>query len=436
MEKSNICENLSDVLMTSRIEEWAWEELSDSAPGSTSYGKAIRLKYPLKAKKLEKAIQQVINENDAYRMVFNEKEGKLYATVLPECEFHLPVINVPGKTKEEKMAFVTKDCESRIDSKYDIANCCYQFVLYKLGMMDYVLLAAMTHLITDGNAFALTFFNIIGYYLRDKPMFAPKGSFVDYIEDEKKFLLSETCNKQKAHWDEVMKGYKSTPAAVLGTQAYDKEKSGVYFDVPKSNIPLMATKYESNVFSFLLAAFHLALYSINGTPDSLIKYADANRNEKYKFTLGFLSLFVPNRAVMDKNMKVSELIAIITESSRRDYVYKRTGSLYSDTCNIYSYITTSKEVEDDGSLKTGPVNSSMIELLNFKNGRDSKLLILVINDMPDSYAMELTGSSRIYGQDYIESFYKEFLRIVDVLKTGEDMLIRDILGLEDEIEEI
>ena len=56
--------------------------------------------------------------------------------------------------------------------------------------------------------------------------------------------------------------------------------------------------------------------------------------------------------------------------------------------------------------------------------------------MPDYYAMELTGSSRVYGQDYIESFYKEFLRIVDVLKTGEDMLIRDVLGLEDEIEEI
>lgn len=429
-----------DMIVPERLASWARIESGDTAPGATCWGKAIRIKFPIDAKKLEKSIQKLIDDFDIYRTVFKEIDGNFYAKTLTSLDFKLTVITPKGKTKEDKMKFVIEDCQKRIDSKFSIDESCSQFVLYKLGLMDNVIFIAMTHLITDGYSLSLTFYNVLSYYMQNKPMYDmnDQGSFKDYMAEEIEYLNSSTWEKDIPYWEEVLSGYVPKKVNPHGILKYEKEKSGDYIDVSKKNIPQVAQKYKTSVFNLLLTAFHLAICSLNGTSDSLIKYADSNRSRKYKYTLGFLALLIPNRARIDRNMHISELISNLSAQSQKDYIHRKAGSyFYGNTDYILSYLPNRVEARYDKSSFENTASAIDLQLLDFKCGRDmGSIFAIVVNDMPDKFIMEFIGSSKIYGMDYMDKFKQEYIRIIQQIGSGEDMLISDLLELEDEIEEI
>lgn len=70
------------------------------------------------------------------------------------------------------------------------------------------------------------------------------------------------------------------------------------------------------------------------------------------------------------------------------------------------------------------------------NGRDSSLFVAVINEMPDKYIMELSGGSRIYGQEYINKFCKNLLIYIEELWPNVDLFVDKIIVFEDIVEKI
>ena len=63
---------------------------------------ALRIKGKLDFCRLEKAIQKVIDENDALRFVFHvEENGEVYQQVLDKYQYTLDVRNAEGSTAEE-----------------------------------------------------------------------------------------------------------------------------------------------------------------------------------------------------------------------------------------------------------------------------------------------------------------------------------------------
>ncbi len=429
----------NNILVSDRIGIWEVAENSETSPGTTSFGSAIRLKFSIDTLKLEESIKKLIRDYDVFRMVFKKTEDKLYVDVFDEIEFKLPVIEFEGD-EEEKINLVYEDCQKRFDSRYNIfePGGCSKFALYKIGESDNVLFVSMTHVVTDGTTLALTVYNIISYYLRDQPIGKIESSFLDCLKEENEYLSSELYQKQEKYWKEVMKGFTKSEIIPIGKAEYSKEKSGCYFEITKKGIPEIADKYKSSIFNILLLAYHLTFYSVNDSNDNLIKYADSNRSMKNKLTLGFLAIFIPNRVKINKNIPISELIHKVTDQSRKDYTYRKAGCKYVDTTDgcIFSYLSNDTNSDETENFMNKFAADSNLEMINLKSGKDSDMVIMVINKMKDRFIIELSASSRIYGQDFVEKFKNEYIRIVDAIKNELYVNVSDLLELDDEIEEI
>lgn len=168
-------------------------------------GGCIVLKHSVDCKTMEKAINQVIEEHDAFRIGFFELEAEPYQYV-KEYEYH----TLQLKKFASNEAFEQWK-NSFFAEPFDIYNDeLYSFVLCNLSGEDYRIVLKMHHIIADGWSFQL-----IAKYLT-KAYFSVKNgsvftedisgiSYLTYVEKEKEYLASKQMKHHRQYWLERFK---------------------------------------------------------------------------------------------------------------------------------------------------------------------------------------------------------------------------------------
>ena len=267
----------------------------------------IFIKGELNYAKLEKAVQKLVKESDAMKIVFERDENtkKLYMKPLDSYTYTLDVRDAVGVTKEEKEEFIkndffeaTRKIEYLPDGKVKW-NC----ILYKYSETEHGLWFGMSHLLADGLSVTNALTRIVLRY-NGLPL-PPMSSFLDYVKEQYKLEEEPEYKKLRAEFAESIKDYKApVDYSKYGTNE-SRYRELVTLDI--SELRKFARSNKMSLFHCTLFMFHAAITATYKAKDSLIGVAVGVRKLKNMSSIGeFLTGYI-DRNIFESNDSMKEM---------------------------------------------------------------------------------------------------------------------------------
>lgn len=270
---------------------------------------AIQIHGAIDINRLEQAIRKTVEKNDIFRWtILLDDDGKYKQKVSETCEFELKVYDVPGDTLSDKKQKIF-ELSNQIMSEVSLLceGLLYRFVLFDLKEDEYILFAAINHIVTDGVGNDVTMISIISEY-NGVDFSTHSASFREYVEEANAFADSEEGKKQIEFWENEIKGYCSDFVSVPKTnKKLSARKALTTIDIEP--VKTFARENKTSVFNVVLYLYHLALAATYNIQDTMINVANGNRNKKYRQTIGFLTTTFNSKMNFDREISIKDLFA-------------------------------------------------------------------------------------------------------------------------------
>ncbi|MCL2821457.1 MAG: amino acid adenylation domain-containing protein [Oscillospiraceae bacterium] len=152
---------------------------------------------------MNKAVNLLIENNDALRLRFFEENGEPRQAVMPYQPIQIAEYDMRGKSLNEVDAFFTNLGQEPISIE-DTFLCRFAAVNLDDGLCGF--LPCIHHIICDAWSISLIGKEILRYYMQELSDGAtpnPMPSFIEAIATEQKYFQSERYEKDNTYWDEV-----------------------------------------------------------------------------------------------------------------------------------------------------------------------------------------------------------------------------------------
>ncbi len=266
---------------------------------------------------MKKAINNVIKQNDAFRIHIIQDGGnvKQYIAEFQEHQFDIVYVKDENESKEfEKQEAV---------QKLNILDCdLYKFKLAVLenGFVDIILTAS--HLISDSWSMGLVIQEILKNYnaLKENIEFEKDTfSYEEYIKSEIEYKQSEKFKKDKAYWNDIFKTVpeQATIPSIKEsvnelTCKAQRERFEIDLDICKK-INEYCKKTKISPFNFFMTVYALYLGRVSNLDDFVIGTPILNRtNFREKNTVGMFINTAPVRIKKEENISFSEFAKSIS----------------------------------------------------------------------------------------------------------------------------
>src|SRR5215218_1071019 len=190
---------------------WFIEQLE---PESTAYHmpSVQRLRGPLDARVLERALGEVVRRHEALRTTFGESEGEPFQVVHPAGTARLEVTDLSGLAPAEREAAARRLAGEETQRPFDLrAGPLFRTRLLCLGEEEHVLVLAMHHIVSDGWSMGVLF-GELGVlheaFARGEPSPLPElpVQYADFAVWQRAWLSGQTLERQIAWWRERLAG--------------------------------------------------------------------------------------------------------------------------------------------------------------------------------------------------------------------------------------
>ncbi|HSU17559.1 non-ribosomal peptide synthetase [Longimicrobium sp.] len=179
-------------------------------PESTTYNHptALRLRGPLDAAALERALGEIVRRHESLRTTFPERGGAPVQVIAPFAGFSLPVAEHPGADEDEVRRIV--DLEAA--RAFDLAQGpLFRAWLVRIAPQDHLLLLSMHHIVTDGWSMGVLFRELAALYAAfgqggESPLAEPAVQYADYAAWERAQLRGPALDAELAYWKERLSG--------------------------------------------------------------------------------------------------------------------------------------------------------------------------------------------------------------------------------------
>jgi thioester reductase-like protein len=154
-------------------------------------------------KALNRAINLLIENNDAFRLNFFEENGQPYQVVNPYISERIPEYDMRGKTLAEVDEFFMALGQEPFMPEHTNM---YRFAIINLDDDQCGVFLCANHLICDAWSISLLSKEIVRYYQQELSGGAeanPLPSFLDAITSEQTYFSSAKYEKDKIYWDAV-----------------------------------------------------------------------------------------------------------------------------------------------------------------------------------------------------------------------------------------
>ncbi|HEU0054269.1 MAG TPA: condensation domain-containing protein, partial [Longimicrobium sp.] len=305
-------------------------------PGNAAYNivSALRLRGPLDAAAMERALAALVARHESLRTVFRVADGAPVQVVVPAREVRLPVesADVPPEAREAEALRLAGEELAR---PFDLARGpLLRARLLRLGEDDHLLLFCMHHIVTDGWSLGVLFRELCalyGAYIegREADLPALPIQYADYAVWQRGHLSGEVLEAQLAYWRAALAGAPALlelptdrPRPAVQTHAGGRVR--VIF--PPAFCHLLrdtARRLETTQFMVALAAFHLLLSRWSGRDDVVVGTPAANRSRRE--TEGLIGFFVNTlalRADLSGDPTFAELAARVRETTVSAYAHQ------------------------------------------------------------------------------------------------------------------
>lgn len=277
---------------------------------------------------IEKAVNKVIESNDALRLRIIKEEGKAYQYLVPYREEVVEVVDARDRTIEE----IKFEIEELAKTPFTFEESkLYQFKFYLMPNKETAAFLKLHHIIGDAWTIQILSKQIdyaYEYFSQEKEVKLESFSYLNFIQNENKYLKnSKALLKEKEFWEEYLK---DVPNAISFKDATTQvTASAIRFakQLPSKlskEIDKYCKKNKITPYVFFLTIFNIYMYKTTGKTRFVVGTPLLNRkNFEEKNTAGMFVSTIPLIINIDANKNIDDLYEKIKGSTLRALRYQR-----------------------------------------------------------------------------------------------------------------
>lgn len=289
------------------------------APDNYAYNVpcAYRIRGPVHAEALKNAFDRLVLRHPCLRTRIQIRDGVPVQLVEPKATHSFETKNISGLPEPDINAWL----KSKVREPFDLEKGPLVRVHLCSGSdKEHILLLTLHHIIFDGTALAILLNELSRFYEAEMtgiPATLPplKASFSDFVDWQKKMLLSEEGRKHKKYWQQKLSG----ELPVLGL-SLDRPKPPVQTykgEVHATEIPpdmtgrlkKFAKEERAYVYSVLLSAYNVLLYRYAHQEDIAVGTPVAGRpRTEFENLPGYFVNMVVIRSAVSGGLSFRELL--------------------------------------------------------------------------------------------------------------------------------
>lgn len=283
---------------------------------------------------LKKAINIVIQYNDSFR-IHLIKEGTDVKQLVSEYQnVDIEITNLDNRDEISTLE------NTAMQKQFDLfgEDNLFEFKIFKFPDQTGGFLLNIHHIISDAWTLGLTCRKIMQEYsnfINNSNELETNLSYLNYIEDEQKYINSDKFKKDKDYWEKLFRNLPDSAKLPSDLPSSDSNLSCVgersLFTIPKSKMKQITNFCNENkisTFNFLMAIYSIYISKITHLSDFAIGTPILNRSGfSAKNTTGMFVNNIPFRINLKNNTTFKSLVQSIAESSlallrHQKYPYK------------------------------------------------------------------------------------------------------------------
>ena len=263
---------------------------------------ALRLVGPLDTEALRRAFEEIVRRHEVLRTTFASVDGRPQAITGTVPTFDLPLVDLSGRTADERTNEVQRRARTASATPFDLARGpLMRATLLRLESREHVLLLGMHHIVSDAWSMGVLVRELGALYgafvdgapspLADLPV-----QYGDFASWQQRYLQGETSERLLAYWKRTL----APPLPVLdlagdrGRPATPSSRGACYtHDLPAGLADALRGLGRGQgvtLFMVLLAAFKVLLQRRTQTEDVVVGTDVAGRNRVE--TEGLIGFFI------------------------------------------------------------------------------------------------------------------------------------------------
>lgn len=379
---------------------------------------------------LKKTLEIIIKQNDALRTRIVKMDGEYYQYFSENIDNTIEVVNINKINKEEK---IVKELSKKYIQLIDNNLMRFYILNYENGTAD--VLSVSHHIVADAWTVSMYAKEIIRIYQclkENKKIETVNYSYVDYIDEENKYIDSNKLEIDKKYWDDE---YKEEPTTQFFDICNSVKGKREYYIVDKNKTSKIKEFCKNNNISeqcLFMATFSIYLSKISSNYNIAIGMPVLNRkNYKAKSTMGMFIETLPLHIDINNHLKCKEFLKYINEKQYRFLKHHR-----------YPYEMLQKDIKNkfDTNQKCYSVAFSY-QNAKIENSEEMKCITSweFNGYCPDDLQMHIsdmqnTGTLNVYydykengiEKDEIKNIHRRLLNIINQIIMNDNIPIKDI----------
>lgn len=372
-----------------------------------------------------KAVNILLIKNDSLRLRMKDVEDEIKQFVSSYKEYQLDFIDF-GEGQVTSTLNNWMDNQVRAPFKNIIDNDLFYFALLKDVSGNYIFFVKMHHLLSDGWTIKILSDQIIEYYkMLEKNIEIPLDntpSYLQYVSDEEKYLLSDKFKENRRFWNDKMMDYSefvSLKPKISNMECIEAERNEICFSSEMSSkIYDFCRQYNTSIYRLFLSIIYIYIYKVTSKSDVIIGTFLHNRfNKEYKNILGPFVNTVPFCIQGKENLDYLTLVNTIGEDlkeiiSNQPYPYDvLIQELRKDGSKIEKY-----ELYDVLFAYQNTKFDKEIDNVEWKfNGTDTNPLTINVSDRSNKgeIKLEIDYQSCIFSKEEIQKMSEHLINILN-----------------------
>lgn len=422
---------------------WYTEQLNPET-GLYNIGGFIRIKGNIDLAVIEQAFVKLYERNDALRLTIVEDDGEYKQYLRDVEEYSLRYYDFSKEQNPMQIAYQWMEKETA--KLFPEGELC-ENVMLKLADDDFIWYAKCHHTISDGWTCALLVRDLDNCYQQvltgiesDQPT---PPSYLEYIEDEKKYKSSKRFQKNRDFWLENMQNVPQAVTLSLKRQISRTMKGKRYSifieQSTTDHIKNFVTQSGTSVYIFFMTVLFTYMYRMTGEKDMVIGTPVLNRSSsRQKKTIGMFVSTMPFRVNIDDELTFAEFQKMILQNQKRYYRNQQ----YPMDLLIKDLQLAQKGNNKLFDISLSYQNSSTKELFNGSpiefnwvfNGSEENSLTIHINEWMNqgTLRIDFDYAVDVFGQEDIEQLARRFINITKQVLNESDLPLDQIEYMDQE----
>nr|ABB80392.1 nonribosomal peptide synthetase - polyketide synthase hybrid [Lysobacter lactamgenus] len=282
---------------------------------------ALRLRGPVDATALRRALDALLARHESLRTVFATVDGQPQARLLPAAQaFPLSEHDLSGEADPEAAAAAL--AHEEVQAPFDLAaGPLIRGRLLRLGEAEHVLLITQHHIVSDGWSLAILIDEVGALYSafvrgRADPLPPLAVQYPEYAAWQRRWFTPERLGGQLDYWQRQL-----ADAPVLLSLPTDRPRSAASAHAGASvavtldaalaqSLRRLSQRHNTTLFMTLMAAWAAVLARLSGQDDIVVGTPSANRGrQEIEPLVGFFVNTLPLRIDLSGDPSVAELLA-------------------------------------------------------------------------------------------------------------------------------